>query len=1066
MIKNGQNGLESNETYMISYTKDRLIVFLCLLLLFPFSSIGQELGRVFIKNYTPKEYKGSTQNWAMTQSDKGFLYVANNSGVLEFDGVNWRLIKVLDDLPVRYLTRANDGTIYVGAVGEIGLLQADKTGALQYVSLIPQLPVAYRKFKDVWRVFAHEDDVFFFARGKLLRWSENTFSNWDIQDASLLNIANGIIYHNEKKLGLQQLIGDSLVMAPQSEQLKNLVIFFMLPYEENSFLLGTAQKGLLVYSPDTVYVLDEELNQELLQQRLYHGCVLGQDRFVIGTRRGGIFIINKKGEIIRQIDQKAGLTNQNVKHCLTDVKGNLWLALNNGLAFLELGSPWQYWNEQNKLLGTVYKVIRHQNTVYAATAQGVFSLEGERVIPVKGTRDATWDLLSFKTSDGEELLLGADTKGFYQIVDNQVVIIRSSPTVFSLYPSRYHENRLLLACKDGIAAVDYVKGKWVDKGQIAGLKEQMRQVVEYDKDQLWALSAYNGLFSIQDAFTEPVVSHYDTAQGLPTLKNLVLTNYQDQYYVLSPNGIYEFDLMSKKFQTTSTLTPIHTQPARLMETDSKGQLWIRSAEYYGTLAKWTPTNGSWQKEDALFKRLPETSVNVILPEKDQLWIGGSEGLFRLTTNWEQAHIKLPTPSIRAIYINEDSLLYGGSGTPSSIVLPYQYNAIRIKFAFPAFENTSNNRFAVKLDGINGEGKWSHWFTESEKEFSNLPAGDFTLLLKAQNTYGEESSILRYQFSVLPPWYRHWFAYLCYMITAVLVIWGIVRWNTKRLKRENEALESLVTERTTQLENALANEQKSRKTLEQANKELSLTQDKLIQSEKMASLGELTAGIANEISNPMNIASAGMETLKLLLQDAHTVLHQYDALTQEEDQQAAEQLLLQIKDLKEEILYQELWPDIYALLVDIEKGINQTFKIALTLSTFTQVDSAEKQMANLHDILDAILLLFNKKILQKELTIIRRYDESLQQILCYPSLINQLFLELINHGIETASVGQKLDLSTGNSSSDVQVNITYPSTIGLQGQTHIEIMEQHDGQYQQMTETGNTSLLLLFPKDDK
>ena len=92
--------------------------------------MGTPLMRVFL----PQEYRAQGQNWAVLQDHRGLIYVGNNDGVLEFDGERWRLIKVSNQTTVRSLTMDSNGRIYVGAVGEIGYLQADKNGVMQYVS--------------------------------------------------------------------------------------------------------------------------------------------------------------------------------------------------------------------------------------------------------------------------------------------------------------------------------------------------------------------------------------------------------------------------------------------------------------------------------------------------------------------------------------------------------------------------------------------------------------------------------------------------------------------------------------------------------------------------------------------------------------------------------------------------------------------------------------------------------------------------------------------------------------------------------------------------------------------
>ena len=93
-----------------------------------------EDGFPLITNYLPKEYSANVQNWAVIQDNRGVLYFGNVSGVLEYDGVNWRLIHIPNDV-VRCFAIDKDGKIYVGGINEVGYLKPDSIGSLNYVSL-------------------------------------------------------------------------------------------------------------------------------------------------------------------------------------------------------------------------------------------------------------------------------------------------------------------------------------------------------------------------------------------------------------------------------------------------------------------------------------------------------------------------------------------------------------------------------------------------------------------------------------------------------------------------------------------------------------------------------------------------------------------------------------------------------------------------------------------------------------------------------------------------------------------------------------------------------------------
>ena len=116
---------------------------------------SRETGYKYFTNYSYKEdYDHQPQNWAMVQAENGIIYAANHGGVLEYDGVSWRVIKVPGYDTVRSLAIDNKGTVYVGGENKIGYLAPDAAGTLKYNSLRGYLPKNQNKFSRVFKTYA------------------------------------------------------------------------------------------------------------------------------------------------------------------------------------------------------------------------------------------------------------------------------------------------------------------------------------------------------------------------------------------------------------------------------------------------------------------------------------------------------------------------------------------------------------------------------------------------------------------------------------------------------------------------------------------------------------------------------------------------------------------------------------------------------------------------------------------------------------------------------------------------------------------------------------------------
>jgi signal transduction histidine kinase len=172
--------------------------------------------------------------------------------------------------------------------------------------------------------------------------------------------------------------------------------------------------------------------------------------------------------------------------------------------------------------------------------------------------------------------------------------------------------------------------------------------------------------------------------------------------------------------------------------------------------------------------------------------------------------------------------------PVNLVLPYGDNSISFDFAAVEPALPKQVKYQYKLEGFDPD--WSVPGSGTLAVYGNLREGSYTFRLKACSPYGAWSET-SYSFKILPPWQRTWWAYTLFVIAVIGIGWGLVYYRSRRLRRANRLLEEKVAHRTNQLKGSL--------------EELKSAQSQLVHAEKMASLGELTAGIAHEIQNPLN-----------------------------------------------------------------------------------------------------------------------------------------------------------------------------------------------------------------------
>ncbi len=220
-----------------------------------------------------------------------------------------------------------------------------------------------------------------------------------------------------------------------------------------------------------------------------------------------------------------------------------------------------------------------------------------------------------------------------------------------------------------------------------------------------------------------------------------------------------------------------------------------------------------------------------------------------------------------------------------------------------------------------------------------------------------------------------------------------------VREQNIILEEKVKERTKELNQALTN--------------LKQTQSQLVDAEKMSSLGQLTAGIAHEINNPINFVSSSISPLRRDISDIESIIKKYEEISLNDD---LEEKLKEVEALKKEIDYEYLKTELDTIITSIEDGAERTKEIVSSLRNFSRLDETEIQKANINEGIESTLVLLKNKlngiVLYKEL-------KQLPSIECYPSKLNQAFMNIIDNAI-----GAIKDKGLKSGEGNININTDY------------------------------------------
>ncbi|WP_040397555.1 ligand-binding sensor domain-containing protein [Cesiribacter andamanensis] len=845
-------------------------------------------GIPLIRNFGTAEYGAGIQNWQMAQDSRGILYVANNFGLLEYDGTQWRMYGSPSGTKLRCLAIAPDDKIYIGSQGDFGYFAPDAAGSLQYTSLASQLPADKRNFDETWRIFQDRNTLYVCTFRYIFIYKDQQLHSI-LDPAAPLEpsfYVNHRLYTVVKGQGLMQYKAGSLELLPDGEKLAHSSISGIVPYNQQQLLITTFRDGVFLYDGQRLEPWQAPV-APLLEQAIINGALLLKNgHYAFGTQTEGLLITDQNGHIRYQLTKDRGFTNRTVLSLYQDANGNLWAGMNNGLSFVELSSPFRLLNEQSGLPGTGYTGLLRQDTLYLGTNNGLYRLWGRQTAPelVPGSRGQVYSLAQW----GPEVLMGHHV-GPFRVGRQRAEPIGNLTGLWMYLPLKQNPRRAIGGTYNGLALFEQPAqgGSWRFKKQLKGFEESARVMEQAADGSIWMTHGYKGAYNIRlssqgDSILQ--VKHYHQAHGFPSNILINVFRIENDLLFTAETGVYRYQPATDRFVLDEAFTRLlgpdnHIQ---IMQDDAFGNIYFIGDKEIGVLRK-DPLKG-YIKETALFNRLQgllnDDLESLSVLEDHTLLLGAKEGFVHYNPFVPQNEKPLFVTLLRSVRLSTqaDSLLYGGHGKAQATApaLPFEANSLKFAFASTAYEALSKPRYQFYLEPY--EKSWSPWTLQSEKEYTNLPEGEYTFHVRSQNSLGQQSAEVTYRFSIRPPWYRTAWAYSAYVFMASVLLLLVLQVQHRRHKREKDHIvrrqEEELSLRDTQLEevsrkseeeiNRLRNE-KLQAELEHKNRELA-TQTMLILSKN-----EFISEIKDNLSS-ISKKSKNRELMQELQKITRTIEH--------------------------------------------------------------------------------------------------------------------------------------------------------------------------------------------------
>ena len=808
-------------------------------------------GNPIIRNFKPSDYKAHAQNWDFIQDDRGVLYVANTSGILEYDGKDWNLILTSNQSTVRTLAKDSSGTIYAGAIGDMGYLAADSSGKIIFVSLVNQLPEGERAFNDIWKVFATSRGVYFISTLKIYRFYNNQFQIFkaNIKPIRGFTISDEI-YLFQKEGGIFKIRDTSLIQLPHTEMFeKDLGRMVIMPYAQNKLLICTDKEGFYIYNLDRLSQYPDYRNvpETILQKfttqadayikyyGIYSGLTVSDNQYAVGTFGGGIVILDSAGQLIRIINKNRGLNHDIVINMYNDTQNNLWAALLEGMSLIEIQSPITLYSESSGLAGSMQATANYHGIEYVAALSGLYFLpeyqvtvenDNHQFLPVLKQKFNCWGILP--TAFG---LFSSGPEGVLAIEGTKVKKLENSSVIYCLGTSQNFPSGFFTGLIDGFKYYEIDTSFYKNKRDFKvkqsflfpEIKEPIRKIVSDDQGNLWLTTHYNGILFIKFngvKINDYTIKRYSLKHGLPQNKWNYVHFIDNRLIIASMNGLYSCTktdgyadslFFSKDTSFGAYLTQDTNQILQIAKYDSSMYV-IATAYGAGFLTRINNQAPVW--DPLPFKILPDGYMHFEISEK-KIWFSTTAGLFCYDPSIKKTYNNSYATLIRKVTTSKNLVLFFGTNYlmndvnqpgfskfsiiqpgPLKPVLEYGSNAMNFLFSGLFYEQSGSLEYRYILEGFNRE--WSEWTQETKVAYTNLSSGDYRFRVKARNRYETESLESVYEFRILPPWYQTWWAYALFSLLAVGMINMIIRWRLQTIEKEKKELERLIQERTRQL----------------------------------------------------------------------------------------------------------------------------------------------------------------------------------------------------------------------------------------------------------------------------
>jgi len=971
-------------------------------------------GKTFT-NYMPEHGLSGQYIFALTEDRSGNLWFGSFfGGITKYDGktfTQYTTAQGLSHNTIRSILEDQNGNLWIGTQGG-GISRFDgqtftNFGIEQGLLHNIVISILEDKHGNLW-----------FGTGKgVSRYDGESFTSFTTEQGlsdrnvgSILEDRHGDIWFATRN-GISRYNGSSITNYTEEQGLNSNFILSLCEDRKGNILAGTYGGGVLNFDGTsfTGLTTDHGLSSNTVDAIFEDSSGI----LWFGTTDGGFTRYNSKK--FTHITTRQGLLDNKVNSIFEDKSGDFWFgSFREGLSHFDGETFINYTVEQGLTENSIVSISQDQKgTIWLGIFfNGISSFDGSSFSyydHIQGLNDTAIESI-IKDKNGN-MWFGANGEGVYRFDGKSFTNFSTTQGLVSNVINTIFEDR---------------KGNlWFGTGR--------------------GISRFDG-----ENFT-----NYTTEQGLSN--NDVISIYEDSmgtfWFGTDGGGVSRFD--GEGFETITKAQGLSSDIIWSVVGDNNDNIWLSTQSGISLIV---PGSGeskesqisdrkiySFDKHDGL-KGLDFYPKSALLDSDNRMMWGSDDGLTVLDLNTFELPKDVPRIQLNGVSINDEFIDYHSFSDTTEInssdwlkenikfasaksfynyplELELTHNLNHLTFHFSAIDWSAPQKikYSYKIDGLDED--WSLPKSDANASYRTLPYGTHTLKVRAIGAAQKWSEPYTYTFVIYPPWWHTWWARSVYIILAAAFFLGAIRIRTRSINNQKKELELIVEERTAMVMCQKEEITEQKEEIEEQNEELETmldqlknTQSQLVQSEKMASLGQLTAGIAHEINNPLNFIQGNTVALSKDVEDLKNLLDKYRE-GQFQGGITSDEILAFEKKIDLETLSSSLQKEFEG----IREGTRRTSEIVKGLSDFSQGNQLKMGPADIHHGIDVTLNLLTSR-LTKDIEIIKNYDESIGEIDCNIGQLNQVFLNLFLNALDAVDGKGEIEVSTKKLDEQVRIAI--------------------------------------------